>query len=70
MVYNWMYTGQVEGAGNGIAQPPDGTCGSPIWDDDGIVIGFFRYHIIEGQWAGFCASVSASEVVDAGYRLA
>ncbi|KAL7622065.1 hypothetical protein AAE478_007566 [Parahypoxylon ruwenzoriense] len=69
VVYNWSYMGHGEG-NEEKARPPNGTCGSVIWDDDGVVLGFYHYCIDEGQWAGFSRSVSASEVVEAGYDLA
>lgn len=69
VIYNWLYTGQEEGAVDRF-RPPEGTCGSAIWNDEGVITGFFHFYIAEGSWAGFCASVSASEVVRAGYRLA
>lgn len=69
VLYNWAYMGQEEGD-PGKERPPDGTCGSVIWDDDGVLLGFYRYYIAEGPFAGFAATVNASEVVSAGYRLA
>lgn len=68
VVYNWTYLGQDEGATD-KARPPDGTCGSAIWNDDGVVLGFYQYYLQEGPLSGFSAAVSASEVVKAGYRL-
>ncbi|KAI1190705.1 hypothetical protein F5B17DRAFT_385499 [Nemania serpens] len=68
VVYNWCYMGQTEGNDERV-RPPDGTCGSAIWDDNGVVTGFYHYYIDEGPWNGFAASVSASEVVEAGYTL-
>jgi hypothetical protein len=68
-VYNWTHTGQAEGNDEKF-QPPDGTCGSVIWSDEGIITGFYHYYINEGPWAGFSASASAGHVVDAGYTLA
>lgn len=68
VIYNWCYMGQVEG-NNDQACPPDGTCGSTIWDDNGVIMGFYHYYIKEGKWSGFSVSVSASEVVEAGYSL-
>lgn len=69
VVYNWSFMGQVEG-NHDRARPADGTCGSVIWDDDdGVILGFHHYYIAEGKWAGFSPSVSASEVVEAGYCL-
>ncbi|TRX92960.1 hypothetical protein FHL15_006098 [Xylaria flabelliformis] len=69
VIYNWCYMGQTEGNEDRI-RPPDGTCGSTIWDDNGVIMGFYHYCIQEGPWNGFSASVSASELVEAGYTLA
>jgi hypothetical protein len=69
VAYNWSFMGQLEGGHSNKAQPPDGTCGSAIWDEDGVILGFYHFHITEGAWAGFSVSVNASEVVKAGYRL-
>lgn len=69
VLYNWAYMGQEEGDSD-KDRPPDGTCGSVIWDDDGLILGFYRYYIAKGPFAGFAAAVNASEVVKAGYRLA
>ncbi|KKY39689.1 hypothetical protein UCDDA912_g00302 [Diaporthe ampelina] len=69
VLYNWAYMGQEEGDPE-KEQPPDGTCGSVIWDDDGVLLGFYRYYIADGPFAGYAAAVNATEVVNAGYRLA
>jgi len=68
VVYDWAYMGQQEG-NESKYQPPDGTCGSAIWNEDGVVLGFYHFYVSEGAWAGFSASASSSAVVDAGYRL-
>jgi hypothetical protein len=68
VVYNWSFMGQEEN-NESKTRPPDGTCGSAIWDDEGVILGFYHYYIAEGPWAGFSPSVSASEVVEAGYSL-
>ncbi|KAI0905783.1 hypothetical protein F4823DRAFT_117118 [Ustulina deusta] len=68
VIYNWCYMGQTEGNKDRV-RPPDGTCGSAIWDDNGVITGFYHYYIQEGPWKGFSASVSASELVEAGYTL-
>lgn len=60
--------GRTEGNDDRV-RPPNGTCGSAVWDDNGVVRGFYHYYIDEGAWKGFSASVSASEVVEAGYTL-
>ncbi|KAK3364479.1 hypothetical protein B0T25DRAFT_530310 [Lasiosphaeria hispida] len=69
VVYDWMYSGQEEGNESKV-RPPEGTCGSTIWNEDGLVLGFYRFYLKEGLWAGFLASVSASVLVDMGYKLA
>lgn len=69
VLYNWAYMGQEEGDSDKV-RPPDGTCGSVIWDDDGVILGFYRFYLHDGPFAGHSATVSASEVVKAGYRLA
>jgi hypothetical protein len=68
-IYNWVYVGQNE-PNQTTSRIPDRACGSAIWDDEGCVVGFFRYYIEEGPWAGLYASISADEVVKAGYSLA
>ncbi|PHH90504.1 hypothetical protein CDD83_3468 [Cordyceps sp. RAO-2017] len=68
--YEWAYTGQIEDAGESPRAPPNGVCGSAIWDDKGVVTGFFQYHISKGMFAGFYASVAASKLVKAGFKLA
>ncbi len=57
------------GDGKDKAQPADGTCGSAIWDDEGVILGFYHYHINSEEFAGFSVSVSAAEVVNVEYRL-
>ncbi|GAW25030.1 hypothetical protein SAMD00023353_0101540 [Rosellinia necatrix] len=68
VIYNWSYGGQREGNEDRVC-PPDGTCGSAIWDDNGVITGFYHYYIQEGPWNGFSISVSASELAEAGYTL-
>ncbi|KAK7931067.1 hypothetical protein PG985_001779 [Apiospora marii] len=67
--YEWFYTNQVEGNDEHV-QPPDDTCGSVIWDDNGVVLGFYHYYIAEGHYKGFSVTVSASELSENGWRLA
>ncbi|KAL8369804.1 hypothetical protein RB595_000241 [Gaeumannomyces hyphopodioides] len=69
VAYEWVWMGQVEPAGEGGPMPPAGVCGSAIWDEAGTVLGFFQYFIESGQYAGLSVAASASEVVQAGYRL-
>lgn len=67
-VYNWAYSGQVEGNDDNKVRPPTGTCGSVIWDDEGAILGFYEFYIEEdplkpnNPWAGFSVSVRASEM--------
>ncbi|KAI1214223.1 uncharacterized protein F4807DRAFT_468153 [Annulohypoxylon truncatum] len=67
VAYDWLYHGQEEG--NIKAKLPDGMCGSVIWNDEGVIQGFYQFSIKEGSWKGFSACVSASEVVESGYTL-
>ncbi|KAI0436742.1 hypothetical protein F4803DRAFT_556689 [Xylaria telfairii] len=68
VIYNWGYMGQTEG--NKDRPPlPDGTSGSAVWDETGVITGFYHYYIENGPWSGFSASVSASELAEAGYTL-
>jgi hypothetical protein len=66
-VYDWVYIGQGHGDNMRL---PDSVCGSPIWDSDGCVLGFFRYFVEAGRFQGFFAAVRADELVRAGYKLA
>lgn len=68
VLYNWAYLGQEQDATD-KARPPNGTCGSTIWNDDGVILGFYRYYLQNGPFAGYAATVNASEVVKAGYHL-
>ncbi|KAI2621629.1 hypothetical protein GGR54DRAFT_599202 [Hypoxylon sp. NC1633] len=68
VVYDWLYHGQEEG--NDGAELPGGVCGSVIWNDEGVIQGFYQFSIKKGLWKGFSACVSASEVVESGYTLA
>lgn len=68
VAYNWAYTGQVEDNEEKMHYP-DGTSGSAVWNDDGIVLGFHHYYIADGPYAGFSCSVSASELAKDGYSL-
>lgn len=69
VVYNWAYMGQEEDNPDSVRPHPT-TRGAAVWGEaEGVVLGFHHHHIAEGKWAGFSASVSASELVEAGYRL-
>lgn len=41
IIYVWSYLRQEECNGDKV-RPPDGTCGSAIWDDDGVILGVSR----------------------------
>lgn len=42
VVYNWSFMGQEED-NHDKTRPPDGTCGSVIWDNDkGVILGFYH----------------------------
>jgi len=69
VVYNWCYMGQTEGSEHRVPFSQD-TSGSAIWDKYGVVRGFHHHYVQKGPWSGFSASVSASELVEAGYTLA
>ncbi|MDF2434587.1 MAG: hypothetical protein JWP44_4218 [Mucilaginibacter sp.] len=60
VAHNWVYLGQQEG--NEDAQRSEGTSGTAVWDDNGTIIGFYCYCMLDGPWAGFAVSVSASEL--------
>jgi len=70
IVYDWSYMGQQPTEFAHKLTIPDSTCGSAIVDVQGRVTGFFRFVVKEGLMSGFYASVSADEVVRAGYKLA
>lgn len=70
IMYTWTYGGQVEDATLNDQGLPQGACGSPIWDNNNVILGFLHHYIDKGQWAGFCVNVSAEEVVNAGFQLA
>ncbi|CAG7952191.1 unnamed protein product [Penicillium nalgiovense] len=61
----WCYTGQ------GFAETlQDGVCGSAIWNDDGNVIGFFRYAPRSGQFRGWSLCVGADCLIEGGFKIA
>jgi hypothetical protein len=60
----WVYTGQ-----DTSQDLPDGMCGSAIWDEDGSVIGIFRYAPKTGVMTDWCAGIAADELIDRGYAI-
>jgi hypothetical protein len=61
----WDYFGQ-----GSSRRMVDGICGSAIWNDQGMVVGFFRYAPNSGHFKDWCLSVSAEHVIDSGYCMA
>lgn len=57
----WFYLGQGT-----IMEPTQGSCGSPILDEDGRIICFFRWQDMEGHGIG----IAATELKEYGYVLA
>lgn len=49
--------------------PAEGSCGSPIWDEDGKLVCFFRYLVKSGPRAGFGFGISAMELKNYGVEL-
>lgn len=47
-------------------EPIDGSCGSPILDAEGKVVGFFRFKVANSS---LCLSVSGSELRQYGYEI-
>ncbi|KAM0429745.1 hypothetical protein ACHAPT_006351 [Fusarium lateritium] len=63
----WFYMGQD----SGINLPP-GMCGSAIWNEDGDVVGFFRYAPAGGGTGimkDWCAATAADELINRGFSL-
>lgn len=59
----WMGQGLVE-------EPAEGSCGSPVWDEDGNLVLFFRFVISEGPESGQAVGVAATELRKFGIDLA
>lgn len=60
----WDYMGQ--GSSNSLA---DGICGSAIWNNEGNVLGFFRYAPKSGHFLDWCMSISSHELVKRGFSI-
>jgi len=60
----WTWHGQGMQFG-----PVPGVYGTPIWNRDRVVLGFFRYSIVEGQWRGWSVSLKADMLTRLGYKL-
>lgn len=62
-VMSWYWSGQD-------AHFAASLCGNAIWDQEGRVVGFFRYGVVEGQNRGSSVAINVDELVKAGYKLA
>jgi len=60
----WSYMGQ-----DSAINLPEGMCGSAMWNEDGDVLGFFRYAPTEGVMKDWCAGIAADELIKRGYTL-
>ncbi|KAF3491450.1 uncharacterized protein GIQ15_00967 [Arthroderma uncinatum] len=60
----WDYTGQ-----GSSDQLTNGICGSPLWDDEGNVLGFFRYAPRSGHFLDWCMSIASTELATRGYSI-
>lgn len=61
----WLYLGQ-----GSVDHLEDGVRGSVIWNDDGNVIGFFRYAPRSGHYMDWCLTVASDNVIERGYKIA
>jgi hypothetical protein len=59
----WMGQGLVE-------ELTEGSCGSPVWDEDGNLVLFFQFVISEGPESGQAVGVAATELQKFGFDLA
>jgi hypothetical protein len=63
--HEWIWMGQ------GLAEElAEGSCGSPVWDEDGNLVLFFRFVISEGPESGQAVGVAATELQKFGFDLA
>ncbi|KAH8879311.1 hypothetical protein GQ53DRAFT_849711 [Thozetella sp. PMI_491] len=60
----WVYSGQ-----DSAINLPEGMCGSAIWDEDGDVLGFFKYAPKEGVMKDWCAGIAADELIKREFDL-
>ena len=58
----WTYMGQDSGR-----DMKGGVHGSPIWNEEAKVVGFFRYLVSEGPMKDWALSVCAEQIMDMGY---
>jgi hypothetical protein len=63
--HEWLWMGQGL-----VKEPVEGSCGSPVWDEDGNLVLFFRFVVSEGPEAGQAIGVAATELHKFGFDLA
>ncbi|KAK3363871.1 hypothetical protein B0T25DRAFT_470095 [Lasiosphaeria hispida] len=68
-VLQWVFTTWIYGGQDSAINLPEGMCGSAIWNEDGDVLGFFRYAPKEGVMKDWCAGIAADELIDRGFAL-
>ncbi|KAI9767362.1 MAG: hypothetical protein M1840_005772 [Geoglossum simile] len=61
---DWIWMGQ-----GSVDSPPDGSCGSPVWDTNGELVLFFRFIISAGPESGLAIGVAANELEKFGFSL-
>ncbi len=66
---NWVFTALFYGGQDSAIKLPEGMCGSAIWNEDGDVLGFFRYAPKEGVMRDWCAGIAADELINRGFTL-
>jgi len=63
--HQWLWLGQ-----DLVEEPVAGSCGSPVWDENGDLVLFFRFIISQGPEAGHALGVAATELQKFGFDLA
>lgn len=61
----WVYMGQ-----GFIDRPEDGVCGSAVWNENGQVLGFFRYVVRSEQLRDWCFMVASDNIMEKGFKIA
>jgi len=65
----WAYVATIWVTfGSGADDPVGGSCGSPLFDQDGNVLGFYRYFATNGSGISYCPT--ADPLIDAGFKIA
>ncbi|KAK3934649.1 hypothetical protein QBC46DRAFT_413729 [Diplogelasinospora grovesii] len=66
---NWIFTTWNYGGQDSAINLPEGMGGSAIWNEDGDVLGFFRYAPKEGLMKDWCTGIAADELINRGFAL-